>query len=121
LVRWLLVVELQYSNEHSIVSKFVRGMNIWYRLHAGKFEREISICCFDTKIVSDASCVYKLFTIIFFIVVSFDMTETLKKAVETLCLLIILMLSMSSSSQKLSDCEFNFTYSGQHVVYNFKR
>lgn len=36
-------------------------------------------------------------------------------------LCILLMFVMSSNSRELRNCKFNFTYSGQPVVYNFSR
>lgn len=40
---------------------------------------------------------------------------------KLLQLFILLMFVMSSNSRELRNCEFNFTYSGQPVVYNFSR
>jgi len=52
-----------------------------------------------------------------------DMLVTLKNTapeMKLLLLFILLMFVMSSHGSELN-CEFNFTYNGQPVVYNFIR
>jgi hypothetical protein len=52
-----------------------------------------------------------------------DMFVTVKNTaleMKFLLLFILLMCVMSSHSE-LGNCEFNFTYNGQPVVYNFSR
>jgi len=53
-----------------------------------------------------------------------DMLVTVKNTaaeMKLLVLFILLMHVMSSHSSELENCEFNFTYNGQPVVYNFSR
>lgn len=50
------------------------------------------------------------------------MTMAVKNVIEMiLFLLLTLLMFIISSSQKLSNCEFNVTYNGQRVVYNLTR
>jgi hypothetical protein len=53
-----------------------------------------------------------------------DMLMTVKNTaseMKLLTLFILLMFVISSHSSELGNCEFNFTYGGQSVVYNFSR
>jgi hypothetical protein len=53
-----------------------------------------------------------------------DMLVTVKNTapeMKLLLLFILLMFVMSSHGSELGNCEFNFTYNGQPVVYNFIR
>jgi len=53
-----------------------------------------------------------------------DMLVTVKNTapeMKLLLLFILFMCVMSSHSSELGNCEFNFTYNGQPVLYNFSR
>lgn len=49
------------------------------------------------------------------------MPVTVRNTATEMTLFLLLMSVMSSNSHELPNCDFNFTYSGQHVVYNFSR
>lgn len=53
-----------------------------------------------------------------------DMLVAVKHTATEMKLLlffVLCMFVMSSHSSELENCEFNFTFSGQPVVYNFSR